>query len=276
MLEGSLAALDAIEQATGEQEVNVIGYCLGGTLLAATLAWMAVKRDKRIKAATFFATPDRLLGRRASSASSSTRSSSPPWTSAWRRRGYLEGRSMADTFNMLRANDLIWSFVINNYLMGKEPFPFDLLYWNSDCTRMPAPCTASTCATSTRRTTWSSPAASACAACRSTCARSACRSTCCRPGRTTSRPGASTYAATQFYRRPDELRAGGLGAYRRRDQPAGVEKYGFWLNPQLPPTPRTGSRAPLTTPARGGRTGATGTPPTPATRSPRGRSAPAT
>ena len=53
-------------------------------------------------------------------------------------RGYLDGREMATTFNMLRANDLIWSFVVNNYLMGKEPFPFDLLYWNSDSTRMPA------------------------------------------------------------------------------------------------------------------------------------------
>jgi polyhydroxyalkanoate synthase len=70
------------------------------------------------------------------------------------KRGYLEGREMATTFNMLRANDLIWSFVVNNYLLGQEPFPFDLLYWNDDSTRMPARCTASTCAACTSRTTW--------------------------------------------------------------------------------------------------------------------------
>ena len=137
MAEGYLAALDAIEQATGEREVNAIGYCLGGTLLASTLAWMAVRNDTRIKSATFFVTMMdfaeagelgvfvdeeqlRVLEEKMD------------------KRGYLEGSEMATTFNMLRANDLIWSFVVNNYLMGNEPFPFDLLYWNSDSTRMPA------------------------------------------------------------------------------------------------------------------------------------------
>jgi polyhydroxyalkanoate synthase len=137
LAEGALAALGAVEQATGEREVNVIGYCLGGTLLGATLGTMAAKKDDRIKAATFFVAlldfsiPGELgvfidekqienLERRMNE------------------RGYLEGSEMAQTFNMLRSNDLIWSFVINNYLLGKEPFPFDLLYWNSDSTRMPA------------------------------------------------------------------------------------------------------------------------------------------
>ena len=137
MFEGPLAALDAIEQATGEREVNVIGYCLGGTLLGATLAYMAAKNDRRFVTATYFVSlldfsmPGELgvfidekqvenLERRMNE------------------RGFLEGSEMATTFNMLRANDLIWSFVINNYLLGKEPFPFDLLYWNSDSTRMPA------------------------------------------------------------------------------------------------------------------------------------------
>jgi polyhydroxyalkanoate synthase subunit PhaC len=137
MLEGPLACLDAIEQATGEREVNVIGYCLGGTLLAATLAYMAAKEDRRFATATYLA-------------------SMVDFTEAgelgvfideeqlvmleerMRQHGYLEGSDMATTFNMLRANDLIWSFVVNNYLLGKEPFPFDLLYWNSDSTRMPA------------------------------------------------------------------------------------------------------------------------------------------
>ncbi len=137
MLEGPYAALDAIEKATGEKSVNAIGYCLGGTLLSATLAHMAVKKDTRIKSATFFTTmvdfteagelgvfidEEQLKALEAK----------------MQKRGFLEGREMATTFNMLRANDLIWSFVVNNYLLGQDPFPFDLLYWNDDSTRMPA------------------------------------------------------------------------------------------------------------------------------------------
>jgi len=135
--QGPNDALDAIEKATGEKQVNIIGYCLGGTLLGAALGVMAAKKDKRAASATFFVSlldfsiPGELgvfidekqvenLERR------------------MKQRGYLEGSEMAGTFNMLRSNDLIWSFVVNNYLMGKDPFPFDLLYWNSDSTRMPA------------------------------------------------------------------------------------------------------------------------------------------
>ena len=137
MFEGPLAALDAIEQATGEREVTAIGYCLGGTLLASTLAWMKEKEDDRIKAATFFTTlvdftdPGELgvfMDEEQLAALEKTMA----------RRGYLDGAEMAASFNLLRASDLIWSFVINNYLLGKDPFPFDLLYWNSDNTRMPA------------------------------------------------------------------------------------------------------------------------------------------
>ena len=137
MLEGPYAALDAIEKATGEKSVNAIGYCLGGTLLSATLAHMSAKKDTRIKSATFFTTmvdftesgelgvfidEEQLKALEAK----------------MQKRGFLEGREMATTFNMLRANDLIWSFVVNNYLLGQDPFPFDLLYWNDDSTRMPA------------------------------------------------------------------------------------------------------------------------------------------
>ncbi|HND98641.1 alpha/beta fold hydrolase, partial [Plasticicumulans sp.] len=134
---GTVAALDAIERETGEHEVNAAGYCLGGTLLATTLAYLAAIGDQRIRSATFFTTmldfsqPGELevfideeqismLEKR------------------MERDGFLDGSQMAGTFSMLRANDLIWSFFINNYLLGKEPFPFDLLYWNSDSTRMPA------------------------------------------------------------------------------------------------------------------------------------------
>jgi polyhydroxyalkanoate synthase len=137
MLEGPLAALDAMEQATGERQFNVIGYCLGGTLFAATLAWMAAKGDDRVASATFLTT----LTDFAEPGELGVFIDEEQLTALEERmneKGYLEGHAMATTFNMLRANDLIWSFVVNNYLLGKDPFPFDLLYWNSDSTRMPA------------------------------------------------------------------------------------------------------------------------------------------
>jgi poly[(R)-3-hydroxyalkanoate] polymerase subunit PhaC len=137
MREGPLAALDAIEQATGEHEVNVIGYCLGGTLLACMLAWLAAKKQQRVRCATFFTAmiDFREPGELGVFVDETTVSN---LEKKMAERGYLEGSQMASTFNLLRANDLIWSFVVNNYLLGKEAFPFDLLYWNSDATRMPA------------------------------------------------------------------------------------------------------------------------------------------
>ncbi|SMF20611.1 polyhydroxyalkanoate synthase [Tistlia consotensis] len=144
MLEGPFAAIDAIEQATGERELNVIGYCLGGTLLAASLAYLSAKKPRdpgpdvsRIRSATFFTTMTDF----AEAGELGVFIDEEQLTALeeqMNERGYLEGASMATTFNMLRANDLIWSFVVNNYLLGKDPFPFDLLYWNSDSTRMPA------------------------------------------------------------------------------------------------------------------------------------------
>jgi polyhydroxyalkanoate synthase len=137
LVEGPLTALDAIEKATGEKEINAVGYCLGGTLLAAQLSYMAAKKDKRIVSATFmtslveFSNPGEL----------GVFVDEGQLDNIEKRmieRGYLEGSEMAETFNMLRGNDLIWSFVINNYLMGRDPFPFDLLHWNTDSTRMPA------------------------------------------------------------------------------------------------------------------------------------------
>jgi polyhydroxyalkanoate synthase len=137
MREGILAGLDAVKQATGEDEVTAIGYCIGGTLMASTLAWMAAKGDERIKAVTFFAA--QVDFSEAGELTVFTDDDTLKYLdSKMSEKGYLDGGEMATTFNMLRANDLIWSFVVNNYLLGKEPFPFDLLYWNSDCTRMPA------------------------------------------------------------------------------------------------------------------------------------------
>jgi len=137
MTEGALAALDAVERITGERDVNVIGYCLGGTLLGATLGYLAAHEDDRVKSATFFVSlldfsqPGEL-------GVFIDEEQVASLEKKMNERGYLEGSEMAGTFNLLRANDLVWSFVVNNYLMGKDPFPFDLLYWNADSTRMPA------------------------------------------------------------------------------------------------------------------------------------------
>jgi polyhydroxyalkanoate synthase len=135
--QGPLAALDAIKEATGEDKVHAIGYCVGGTLLAVTLAAMAARHDKRIASATLFAAQVdftyagdlKVFVDEEQVKAIEHRMSE---------RGYLDSRSMATVFNLLRSNDLLWPYVINNYLKGKAPFPFDLLYWNSDATRLPA------------------------------------------------------------------------------------------------------------------------------------------
>ena len=138
LIEGPLVALDAIEKATGEMQVNAIGYCLGGTLLASALGYMAAKKEERIANATFLATLIDFSEPGELGVFVDEQQVSALEKRMQERGGYLEGLEMATTFNMLRSNDLIWSFVVNNYLMGKDPFPFDLLYWNSDTTRMPA------------------------------------------------------------------------------------------------------------------------------------------
>jgi polyhydroxyalkanoate synthase len=131
--EGTAAAM----KQAGVDRVNTVGYCIGGTLLSATLAHMAAKGDKRIASATFFAAQQDF-----SEAGDLLLFTSEEWLSDLEKQmesggGVLAGQTMADTFNMLRSNDLIWSFFVSNYLLGKEPKPFDLLFWNSDQTRMP-------------------------------------------------------------------------------------------------------------------------------------------
>ena len=137
MLQGPIAALDVVKTATGERETNLVGYCLGGTLLAATLAYLAGKGDTRAVTATYFATLVDFTDV-GDMAVFIDEEQLEELEARMRDRGYLEAHEMAMSFNMLRANDLIWSFVVNNYLLGKEPLPFDVLYWNADATRMPA------------------------------------------------------------------------------------------------------------------------------------------
>lgn len=133
---GILEPIDAIEQATGQSDLTMIGYCVGGTLTGATLAYMAAQGDHRVKAITFFTTQfdfteagDLKVFIDEKQLENLDRKMS--------RKGYLEGGDMGTAFNLLRSNDLIWTFYVNNYLMGKEPLDFDLLYWNADATRMP-------------------------------------------------------------------------------------------------------------------------------------------
>jgi len=137
MHEGIFAALETIERATGEKRVSAIGYCVGGTLLGVTLAYMAAIGDKRIDSATFFTTQvDFSQAGELSVFVDEDQIRAIEEQMA--KTGYLDGSRMSGAFNMLRPNDLIWSYAINNYLKGKTPTAFDLLYWNSDSTRMPA------------------------------------------------------------------------------------------------------------------------------------------
>lgn len=135
---GPLAAMDAIREATGEEQVNILGYCLGGTLLSITLAWLEAKKQAgRVRSASFlttmidFSEPGEL-------AVFIEEEQLKILEKKMSEKGYLEAEEMSNVFNLLRANDLIWSFVVNNYLLGREPFPFDILYWNADSTRMPS------------------------------------------------------------------------------------------------------------------------------------------
>ncbi len=136
MFEGASAAIDKVLEETGQKSLNVASYCIGGTLTGAMMAHMGRQRDKRVASATFFTAQldfedagelqvfvdEQILG----------------VINEEMDKGYMPANKMADAFNMLRANDLIWGYVVNNYMLGKDPFPFDLLFWNADSTAMPA------------------------------------------------------------------------------------------------------------------------------------------
>jgi polyhydroxyalkanoate synthase len=135
--EGVYAATDVVMKQAGVTQVNAVGYCIGGTLLSCALAHMAARKDKRIASATFFAAQQDFT-----EAGDLLIFTDEAWLEDLEKQmdaggGVLPGKTMADTFNILRSNDLIWSFYVSNYLLGKEPRPFDLLFWNADQTRMP-------------------------------------------------------------------------------------------------------------------------------------------
>ncbi|WP_425418274.1 PHA/PHB synthase family protein [Oricola indica] len=135
--QGISFALDAVEKATGEKQVNAIGYCVGGTLLSAALALFAREGNDRIASATLFTTQVDFVNAGDLKVFVDD-DQLETLEKQIRQQGYLDGSKMATAFNLLRSGDLIWPYVVNNYMKGKEPMPFDLLYWNADSTRMPA------------------------------------------------------------------------------------------------------------------------------------------
>ena len=256
MKQGPLAAMDVIEQVTGEMKVHTAGYCVGGTLLASTLAWLAEKRRVRVTSATFFAAQvdfthagDLLVFVDEDQISALERD--------MQAAGVLEGSKMAMAFNMLRSNDLIWSYVVSNYLKGQPPSSFDLLHWNSDATRMPAanhsylPAQLLSGEPAVHR-------------------QHGARQHAARPvegqgaglqsgdPRGSHRAGGFGALRLAVFRRPGEIRAVRVRPYRRRGQPAGVGQVPVLDQRQHQGhrRSRTGSRARRSTRARGGRTGA--------------------
>ena len=235
MLEGPLAALDAIESATGERNVNAIGYCLGGTLLASTAAYLAAKGDDRIASATYFATLVDFtdVGDMAVFIDDGQLAS---LERRMRERGYLEARDMAAAFNMLRANDLIWSFVVSNYLLGKEQMPFDLLFWNSDSTRMPAAMHSFYLRKMYQQNLLAKPGGIKLADVPIDLSkiRSPTFILATREDHIT--PWKSTYAATRLYSGPIKFVLTDAGHMAGVISPPG-SKYGHWTNDKLPPSP---------------------------------------
>ncbi|RXH41683.1 PHA/PHB synthase family protein [Bradyrhizobium zhanjiangense] len=235
LLEGPLAALDAIESATGEHSVNAIGYCLGGTLLASTLAYLVAKGEDRITSVTYFATlvdftevgdmavfidEEQLayLERR------------------MRQHGYLEAHQMATTFNMLRANDLIWSFVVSNYLLGKKQVPGDLLFWNSDSTRMPAAMHSFYLRKMYHENLLAKPGGITLADTPIDLSKVRTPSFILATREDHIAPWKSTYAATSLYSGPVKFILSDAGHMAGVISPPGT-KYGHWVNDDLPPSP---------------------------------------
>ena len=236
MLEGPLAALDAIAKATGERGVNAIGYCIGGTLMACTLAWMAAKRDTRIKSATFLTTMID-FAEAGELAVFIDEEQLKAMEEKMEKRGYHDGHEMAVAFNMLRANDLIWSFVVNNYLLGQEPFPFDLLYWNSDSTRMPARMHSFYLRQMYQRNLLVVPGGIELEGVKLDLRKISVPCYFLSTREDHIAPWKSTYKATQIYKGPKRFVLAASGHIAGVVNPPEAGKYSHWINPELPPSP---------------------------------------
>lgn len=246
MSQGLLAALAAIGDDLKVDEVNVLGYCLGGTMLACTLAWFKALKGKghpdlpaklpRVASATYlvtlidFAEPGDLgvfVDEEQIEAIEARMAEC----------GYLEGQAMATTFNLLRSNDLIWSFVVNNYLLGKEPFPFDLLYWNADSTNLPAAMQSFYLRNMYLDNKLVQPYAVSMRGVPIDVRQIDTPTFILSTRDDHIAPWRSTYAATQMYQGPVTFMLGGSGHIAGVVNPPVNNKYGYWTNPNCPPTP---------------------------------------
>jgi poly[(R)-3-hydroxyalkanoate] polymerase subunit PhaC len=237
LLEGPIAALDAVEKATGEKTANVLGYCLGGTLLAAALAYLNAKKDNRIASASFMTSLIDFAGAGElevfideEQVASLERKMSE--------RGYLEGSEMANTFNMLRSNDLIWSFVINNYLLGRDPFPFDLLHWNQDSTRMPAKMHSFYLRNMYMKNKLREPGGVTLAGVPIDVTRVTTPSYFVSAMEDHIAPWKTTYAGAQVLSGDRRFVLSGSGHIAGMINPPAAKKYGYWTNGALPKTPK--------------------------------------
>jgi polyhydroxyalkanoate synthase len=235
MLQGPLAALEAVEKATGERQANLIGYCLGGTLLASTLAYLAAKGEERARSATYLVTLVD-FAEVGDMAVFIDEKQLEALEARMQERGFLEAHDMATSFNMLRANDLIWSFVVNNYLLGKEPVPFDLLFWNADATRMPAAMHNFYLRNMYHENRLSRPGGITLAGVPIDLTRITTPTFMLSTREDHIAPWRSTYAGTRLYRGPVKFVLAASGHIAGIVSPPG-SKYGHWQNSSLPPEP---------------------------------------
>lgn len=236
MLDGPLAAIEAALETTGEKKINMVGYCIGGTLLAATLAYMAQNKDDRVNTATYLTSlvdfekagdlkvfiDDKQV---------------QALEKKMNERGFLEGGEMASTFNMMKANDLIWSFVVNNYLMGKDPFPFDLLYWNADSTRMPAAMHSYYLRNMYMQNKLVEKGGITLAGKKLDLREIKTPSYLVATREDHIAPWKATYAGTQLYSGPLKFILSGSGHIAGIINPPASKKYGYWSNDTTPPSP---------------------------------------
>ncbi len=237
LLEGPMAALDVIAEVTGEESVNALGYCIGGTLLACALARMAAHGDDRVASATFlttlvdFADPGELavfIGERELELLDRHMEST----------GYLDGAQMAQVFQSLRENDLFWSAFVNSYLMGKEPPAFDILYWNADSTRMPAMMHRFYLREMYLNNRLVQPGAITLAGTPIDLAAITAPTYILATHDDHIAPWTSAYAATRHYAGPKRFVLAGSGHIAGVINPPAAGKYGYWLNDALPASPQ--------------------------------------